>query len=157
MKVLILSDSHNNKKNLDRLVPIIKSSIDLIIHAGDNFRDSVYLHNETNVPVCAVRGNCDIENTDEDMIFELEGLKIFLTHGHRYGVKYGLNDLARFSNENNIDIAIFGHTHIKEHRVIGKTQFLNPGSLSQPRDGIEKSYVIMDINQEHYEYEYFTF
>ena len=44
MKLLILSDSHHSIDRLNKLLSIIEEEkIDIIIHAGDNFRDSVYL------------------------------------------------------------------------------------------------------------------
>lgn len=157
MKVLILSDSHNNKKNLDSIVPIIRDEIDLIIHAGDNFRDSVYLSKNTNKPVFSVVGNCDMENLEEELVFEVEGHMFFLTHGHKYGVKYGLDRIVSVGMENGADIVIFGHTHIKESKKISNMEVINPGSLSLPRDGYEKSYVIMDIDKNGYKYDYVLF
>ncbi|WP_101772379.1 metallophosphoesterase family protein [Peptostreptococcus faecalis] len=154
MKIIILSDTHGSKKNMDNLVPMIKSDIDLIIHAGDNFRDSVYLKNMTDVPVLAVVGNCDFENSEENIEFELEGIKFFLTHGHKYGVKYGLEKIAQEGSRRDVDIVIFGHTHEKEKSIMNGIQLINPGSLRIPRDGIEKSYVIMKLENGIYEYEF---
>lgn len=154
MKILILSDSHGVKKYMDKIVPIIEKDIDLIIHAGDNFRDSIYLKERTEKPVIAVAGNCDFENVERDIDFEVEGVKMFLTHGHKYGVKYGLGNLADIAHEKSAKIAIFGHTHVKEDRMLMGVQMINPGSLSLPRDGIDRSYVIMDIEDGSFTYEY---
>lgn len=155
MKLLILSDSHNSIERLNKLLPLIESDIDIIIHAGDNFRDSVYLKERSKKPVIGVIGNCDFENTDREIDFELEGVKFFLTHGHRYSVKYGPDVLASKGQELGVDIAIYGHTHIKDDSYVGGVLVLNSGSLSQPRDGSRGSYVVMDVDEGTYRYEYF--
>lgn len=155
MRLIILSDSHNSKSNLDLLIPVIKNGVDMIVHAGDNFKDSVYLNQKTGIPVMAVCGNCDWDDVEEDLIIDVDDVRIFLTHGHNYGVKYGLDKLAEVAKYNEADIAVFGHTHIKESREIDGVFLINPGSLSQPRDGIKKTYVIMDINGKDFDYDYY--
>lgn len=154
MKVLILSDTHRAKRSMDRIVQLIKDEIDLIIHAGDNFRDTVYLKDETGKAIIGVAGNCDFENVEREIEFECEGVKIFLTHGHSYGVKYGLNNLAREASKRGANIAIFGHTHCKEDRIVHGVQMINPGSLSLPRDERHGSYVVMNIEDGSYDFEY---
>ncbi len=156
MKVIILSDTHGSKKNMDNIIPTIKESIDLIIHAGDHFKDSVYLSEKSGKPVIAVAGNCDYENVEDEVEFEIENVRFFLTHGHRHRVKYDLGILAEYAKEKEADIAVFGHTHIKANEVVSGVQILNPGSLSQPRDGLDGSYVIMEIENCSYSFEYFN-
>ena len=38
-----------------------------------------------------------------------------------------------------------GHTHYKMHRRSGKTRFINPGSLGQPRGGSWPTYAVVDL------------
>ena len=154
MRILVVSDTHGSKSHMDRIIPLIKEEIDLILHAGDNFRDSIYLKEATGKSVIAVAGNCDFENVERNIDFECEGLNIFITHGNSYGVKYGLNDLVRESKKRNANIAIFGHTHCKEDKIISGVQVINPGSLSLPRDDRRGSYVILDIENGSFTYEY---
>lgn len=150
MKVLIVSDTHGAKKNMDKLKELIINEIDLIIHAGDNFRDSIYLTETTGKSVISVVGNCDFENREDEIEFEVENVKFFLTHGHRYGVKYGLETIAEKCNSINAQIGIFGHTHVKENSYVSGVHLINTGSLSLPRDGMRGSYVIMEINSGKY-------
>ena len=42
------------------------------------------------------------------------------------------------------DIVLFGHTHCKIDRKIGKTRILSPGSLGQPRDGKGYGFLVVD-------------
>ena len=111
MKVGVLSDTHRMQKYMDKAIQDLKDC-DLLIHAGDNFLDSKYLHKETNIPIIAVRGNCDFDNVEDELIFDIEGKNVFLCHGDSYGVKYGLDMLEKKAKEVRADIVIFGHTHV---------------------------------------------
>lgn len=154
MRILVVSDTHGGKRQMEKIIPIIKDEVDLIIHAGDNFKDSIYLKDVTKKPVMAVAGNCDFENVERNIDFECEGVNIFLTHGNSFGVKYGLKDLVREAKKRNANIAIFGHTHCKEDKIISGVQVINPGSLSLPRDDRNGSYVMLDIENGSFTYEY---
>lgn len=144
MKVGILSDTHMMKKFMDKTIPYLKEC-DLIIHAGDNFSDSKYIHSMTNVGVMAVKGNCDFDDVEEELVFEVEGKTIFLCHGDRYGVKYGIDEIEEKAKEYEADIVIFGHTHIPIQIKKDNILYINPGSVSLPRQVTYRSFVIMDI------------
>ena len=60
----------------------------------------------------------------------------FITHGHKYGVKMGLNNIFYKGKEVEVDAVLFGHTHIK---IISKEDglwIINPGSPSLPKDRV---------------------
>ncbi|MGL5314525.1 MAG: metallophosphoesterase [Peptostreptococcaceae bacterium] len=144
MKIGVVSDTHMMKRYMDKTIPYLKEC-DLIIHAGDNFSDSKYLHSMTNVGVMAVKGNCDFDNVEEELLFDIEDKNIFLCHGDRYGVKYGLDEIEEKAKEVEADIVIFGHTHtplcIEKDNIL----YINPGSVSLPRNVAYRSFVILDI------------
>ena len=71
MKIGILSDTHMIKECIDKTIPYLKDC-DLIIHAGDNFSDSKYIHNMTKVGIMAVKGNCNFDNVEDELIFDIE-------------------------------------------------------------------------------------
>ena len=148
MKIGIISDTHGNMSSIEKVVPYLKKS-DLIIHAGDCVDDAEYLHYATDVEVKSVKGNCDLYTRNEsyELTFNANGKKIFLCHGHYYDVKYGLNSLLNMAKRNNIDIVIFGHTHIPLYEVIDNIIFINPGSTTYPRGGSEKSFGILIIEE----------
>lgn len=148
MKIGVVSDTHRMNRFIDKTIPYLKEC-DLIVHAGDNFVDSKYIHKITNVGVMAVRGNCDFENVEDELEFEVENKKFFICHGDRYGVKYGLYDLGKKAESINADIVIFGHTHtpvvIEKNNII----YINPGSTSLPRDVNYRSFVILEISDDN--------
>lgn len=146
MKIGVVSDTHMMKRYMDKTIPYLKEC-DLIIHAGDNFSDSKYLHSMTNVGIMAVKGNCDFDNVEEELLFEIEDKNIFLCHGDRYGVKYGLDEIEDKAKEVEANIVIFGHTHtplcIEKDNIL----YINPGSVSLPRNVAYRSFVILDIEE----------
>ena len=42
------------------------------------------------------------------------------------------------------DIFLFGHTHVGTIEKVGNRIIANPGSISKPRGGTKKSYLIID-------------
>lgn len=144
MKIGILSDTHKMKKCIDDTIPYLKEC-DLIVHAGDNFSDSKYIYSETKVPTMAVKGNCDFDNVEEELVFDIEGKTIFLCHGDRYSVKYGTQILESKAKSINANIVIFGHTHVPLYIEKDEIVYINPGSVSLPREVNYKSFAILNI------------
>lgn len=130
MKVIIFSDSHGNFNPMMKAVEK-EEPVDMIIHAGDILADAedlqaVYAKKN----VVYVKGNNDIwdRTAPEDRFFEFGGVKIFLTHGHNYGVKYTSAKVMKKGVELGADVCIFGHTHKSCNEKIGNITIFNPGS-----------------------------
>lgn len=140
----VMSDSHGNTIAVKKAVEKAPH-VDLWLHAGDYVQDAVYLEKITSVPVMKVAGNGDWNNTEvaEDEFFMVEGKKIWLTHGHKYQVKWGIDYLRELAQKNCADMIIFGHSHIYLEEYQEGRLFLNPGSVSLPRDGKEGSFAII--------------
>jgi hypothetical protein len=51
------------------------------------------------------------------------------------------------AQESGADIVCFGHSHILGAEVINGTLYLNPGSIRLPRQRVEKTYVILDLQE----------
>ncbi len=147
MRVLILSDTHRSMGRVVKLMKDIQNDIDIIIHLGDNTEDAEFIRKHYGKPVYNVSGNCDsdISVPEEDIVY-LEGVKIFITHGHRYGVKYGVTDNVVYrALEVGADICLFGHTHMPHMENVSGVIVMNPGSISVPRGGSEPSYGIINL------------
>ncbi len=96
--------------------------------------------------ILCVRGNCEAEVDQMVLPFPvmadyaalwLDGLMAFVTHGHLYN-EGALPALGRG------DLLIHGHTHvptIRWHQEEGYT-YLNPGSVSIPKEDSPNSYMI---------------
>lgn len=148
MKILIVSDTHGKTKLL--LEAIHKEKPDKIFFLGDQIDDIYALKSQISADICAVRGNVDYGSEGlDDLVIEIEGINFFLTHGHKYRIKYGLYPLYLKAQEYEADYVFFGHTHMYADFTEGQLRFINPGSLAKPRDGSTGSYVILDIEDKN--------
>ncbi len=129
MRLIVVSDSHGRREPIERLYRQYPN--DGVIHLGDHISDAQWMRERTQGhPVYAVKGNCDpFEEGQEELILELDGKKILICHGHRYGVKSGLGQLLAAAKAKGVDGVFFGHTHqpLMERRE--GLLVLNPGSL----------------------------
>lgn len=139
MKLLVLSDLHGCGRAMMRAVDDHPDAAALFF-LGDGLRDVEDLQDmRPHLPVYLVRGNCDIGSyAPTEGLTPMNGQLIFYTHGHLYGVKTGLDALARHARQIGADIALFGHTHKACHLYMGGVHLFNPGALSgtSPRYGV---------------------
>ena len=160
MKLFIASDIHGSmhycsmmldaykRENADKLVLLG----DILYHGPRNDLPEEYnpkavieaLNNISDEIIC-VRGNCDTEVdqmvlsfpvlADYSVIFDGD-IVIYLTHGH-----------DRETLENNLPSGSYllcGHTHIPTAEKCGNHIYLNPGSVSIPKEGSQHGYMIYE-------------
>lgn len=151
MKILVISDTHGKLNKVREIFPKLKN-IDLIIHAGDYMRDGEALSKEFGIPVVAVKGNCDGSRSSDDFeIVKTEYGNILVTHGHMQQVNYQLTALMYKAMENECKAVVFGHTHCSLIEESNGIHFINPGSLTQPRDGSSGSYAIIRTTEKSFD------
>ena len=93
MLIAVISDTHKMNRYINIAKDYIKNA-DVLIHLGDNSEDIDNLSEGFKGDVYCVRGNCDESNRyPKEQYIELEGFKIFFTHGDLYGVKRSVNML----------------------------------------------------------------
>lgn len=147
MKIMVISDTHGDISKAEEAIKSNKD-IDLIIHLGDYFRDALKLSSLfQGIPFEYIYGNSDfmIENVQAEKLLDICGKKIFITHGHRYSVKWDYEKLFRKAHELQADMVLFGHTHCPDIVTRDQCFILNPGSTSDPRDDSDESYAIIEI------------
>lgn len=146
MIIAVVSDTHRNGYIINKLKSKIKNA-DVIIHLGDNVQDIEGLSKDFKGILINVRGNCDFLSTAKSERLEnILGKRVFITHGHKYGVKYELDELQERARELEADIVLYGHTHESKVDFIEGIWYINPGSPSMPRDGFP-SYAVIEINE----------
>lgn len=147
MRVLVFSDTHGK---IDRVLKVLKKEkADLILHAGDFYRDALALGEALKLPVTAVAGNCDaVGSGPEEQILTLKGKKILLAHGHQQGVKRSYNGIFYRAKECQADAVVFGHTHVPLNEVEQGILMFNPGSISRPVPGNAPSYGLLQITEQ---------
>ena len=146
MRILVLSDSHGSRRSVENAIeqqPDAKNVIflgdgaDDIESAGRFFTDrSFYI-------VC---GNCDFSPSYlAQRLLNIGGKRIFICHGHTYGVKHGYEKVIEAAKLEKADILLFGHTHVAYTSYLDGMYIMNPGSLSRPNDIGGSSYGYIDI------------
>ena len=160
MKIIVASDIHGSNHFTKKLVSIIeKENPDKIILLGD-----VFYHGPRNkLPkgyapmkvaenlnkfakkIKCVKGNCDaeVDQMISDFSFEhslelsIKKKKFLFVHGHQLN----FDKLPA-----GYDYIFGGHTHVSQFKQIGDTTYINPGSLSIPKEKTTNSFIIIDKN-----------
>ena len=147
MKLGIISDTHDHRANVARAVDIFtEQKVEYILHAGDIISAStaVTLAKVKNAKFVAVFGNCcrdktvmarEVQNHGGEIhknIFngEIGPLNVCMTHKPE--------NLGKVTENSNLDLVVFGHTHKKFVHKIGQTLVINPGT---------SDVVILDIDE----------
>ncbi len=138
---IVFSDIHGDRYSLNKLSKMAVEC-DGAFFAGDGLS---ILKDFPAKTFYAVKGNCDMTGESE-IIVEIDGVKILLTHGHFYGVKSGYLNLVMRAKEAGVSAVIFGHTHIAEVFTEEGILFINPGSCSYY--GAKKTYAVMFIHNQ---------
>lgn len=147
MKVLIVSDTHGDHRNLDKILEIA-GSIDMFIHLGDVENGEAYLETAVNCERHIIKGNNDFfSDLPKEEEFYIGKYKVFITHGHNYLVSLDYEYIKEEGKARQADIVMFGHTHKPYLEKSDGMILLNPGSVSFPRqEGGKGSYMILDLD-----------
>ena len=161
MKLMIASDIHGSAKWCERMMDAWRTEQperlillgDLLYHGPRNDLPEDYAPKRV-IPmldaaapaILCVRGNCEAEVDQMVLSFPVmadyaalyvDGHVIYMTHGHVYGEH---NPPPLMPG----DILLCGHTHVPGlHRHEGYT-YVNPGSVSIPKNGSAHSYCILE-------------
>jgi len=147
-RCLVLSDTHGDMHVLREAIEKEKP-FDTLVHCGDVEGSLGSVLGVQTFGYLAVRGNCDlVSDVPRELLFNLGGSRIFVTHGHRFQVRYDVQPLIRQGHMQNADVVLYGHTHVPALYRDETTGILvvNPGSLARPRQyPREKTYAILTI------------
>jgi putative phosphoesterase len=142
----MMSDSHGDLAAIRRVLAV-SEPVDMWLHAGDYAQDAELLAKQAKVPVSAVAGNTDGAATTAkwDEFIELQGKKIWLTHGHRHKVKWGIQELVQWGHQYDVQLVVFGHTHMPQITTDGSMLLINPGSVAFPLQGRQPTIAMVTI------------
>lgn len=131
MKILVLSDSHAGLSFMRYCIDKVKPTH--VIHLGDHFDDGAAMAGEyPHIRFHQVPGNCDrfrCAPWQPDVLsYPIEGVKFFMTHGHRQMVKSGTGRLLDDARASGADAVLYGHTHRAECYCEDELWVMNPGA-----------------------------
>ena len=161
MKLMLASDIHGsayyaekmrqayNEEKADKLILLG----DLLYHGPRNDLPKDYapkkvieILNGMKEEILCVRGNCDTEVDQMVLDFPImadyaviyaDGKTLYLTHGH----KFNPENPPKLQKG---DYLVNGHTHIPANEDRGDFVYINPGSVSIPKNGSGHSYMIFE-------------
>ena len=161
MKLMIASDIHGSAFWCRRLLEALERETperlillgDLLYHGPRNDlpddyapRQVIQMLNALRPRPLCVRGNCEAEVDQMVLHFPVlsdyavliqEGHMFFMTHGHIYGE----DNPPPLSPG---DFLLCGHTHVPACRVREWITYINPGSVSIPKNGTPHSYCTLE-------------
>ena len=148
-KILVISDTHGHTDNLDKILPLVKP-LDQLIHLGDVGRDADYIEVVAECACCFVSGNNDFYSSlPRERLIKINGVPIFLTHGHYYYVNSRKDFIRSAAVQQGARIALFGHTHVPYLEEDETILVANPGSLSLPRQADHcPTYLLLYISED---------
>lgn len=162
MKIAVIADTHMPKfaKQLPRVLRKGLQDVDLIIHAGDWQTMEVYEELKKIAPIEGVYGNVDSEDIikllSRRKIINVGPYSIGIVHGHGKSGTTEKRALKEFENDD-VDVIVFGHSHIPLKKQIDDRLLFNPGSPTSKRKLPQFSYGIMTITDKlQAEHIYFT-
>lgn len=140
MRILVVSDSHGDSYAVRQAVTE-QPTAEMMFFLGDGEYDLKFLDNTlSRFYVHKVKGNCDIYSSlPANVIDEVNGKRIYATHGYAERVKYGTELLKQCAADNDVSLVLFGHTHVPVTVYEDGVWYVNPGSV---RDG---KYAVVDI------------
>ena len=146
MIVLVFSDTHGDMEAYKRMHEQVQT-YDLLYCLGDSGFSKEFLDDEG---IISVKGNYPFApNNPLDISEKWHGLNFFLTHGHKYHVKFGLSRIKQKADLLRMDVCLFGHTHKHYLEITGKLILVNPGALSHYRCHLFPSYSKIIIDDFH--------
>lgn len=149
-KILVVSDNH---RKLDNIYQLLEENPDIsyFIHLGDSegSEDAIRTHLPKGCESYFVQGNNDFfAYLPKEIEMRLGKERLFLTHGHLYGVGFDLQGLADEARARNCSMALFGHTHRPFSRMVNGVLCINPGSINFPRQENRKpSYAMFYLDK----------
>lgn len=161
MKLMFASDIHGSKYFCEKMFEAFdREKADKLILLGDLLyhgprndlpkeyapKEVIKMLNERKEDLLCVRGNCEAEVDQmvldfpvmaDYMILFWDGRMAFVTHGHNH-------NLDKLPPMKKSDCLIHGHTHVYEAKQTDDCVYLNPGSVSIPKNGNTNSYMIYE-------------
>ena len=161
MKMMIASDIHGSAYYCEKLLSAYdREKADKLLLLGDILyhgprnnlpkdyapKQVIAMLNKRKQELLCVRGNCDCEVDQmvlefpilaDSCILYLDGRMIFATHGHVFHEK----NLPMLKKG---DILLHGHTHVPVCRETQEYIYMNPGSVSIPKEESWHGYMLLE-------------
>ncbi len=137
MRIGIISDTHDNQRNVRRAIEIFnEQAVGYVLHGGDITGSSTasLFAELRGSRFVAVMGNCDADRLSLRGAIEafageacescfdgsIDGKAVYMAH-IPHSVKHAIDSQA-------YDLVVYGHTHRQDIHRVGRTLIVNPGA-----------------------------
>ncbi len=156
MKYLIFSDLHGSEESAKLIVKkYYEFDCEGLICLGDvlyhgprnelpesyNPKKVIEILNPLADKILCIKGNCDAEVDEMVLSFPLTLTKDLILNGLHFHLEHGHHLTEDSSKEG---IILFGHTHIPLMERKGSQIFLNPGSITIPKNNSKRSFMVLE-------------
>ena len=162
MKIGLISDTHDNIKNIETASEIFTDrNVGFIIHAGDITTPEAVEAFSKRTKLIGVLGNNDVDvkaiaDAFQKIDGELRGdfceieqdsLLIAVYHGTDFKRRESIIQSCKY------DVVVYGHTHRMENKMVGnKTRVINPGTANGWFFGYRATAAIFDTTTKECEF-----
>ena len=137
MRIGVVSDTHNNLRNVGRIVELFNDArVARVVHTGDITQaKTLDALARLQAPLFGVFGNNDCERESLERAIETHGFSFreppleCVWHGRRIVVVHDPRDLENLAHTRH-DLALHGHTHLYRLAHTGKRLEFNPGECA---------------------------
>ncbi|MBQ8537088.1 MAG: metallophosphoesterase [Clostridia bacterium] len=165
MRLAVFSDSHGELTTLHWAMEQVArlGKIDAFIFLGDGANDfdscrSLMDRLSPRALLFQVKGNNDYypPHLADEIVYTFGGVKVFMTHGHRYQAKMTDQGLLNAAKARGCRVCLYGHTHRPLIEEKDGILLMNPGALRHTyghgetagvvdidKDGIIKAEIIL--------------
>lgn len=152
MRIGIVSDTHNNLRNVGRIVELFNAAgVDRVIHTGDITQaKTLEVFGRLNAPMYGVYGNNDQERASLEAAIRHHGFEFrdppFELTWHDRSIIL-VHDPLEFDGAigSHHELALHGHTHLYRFETRNGQVFFNPGECAGHMEGFN-AVGVMDLN-----------
>ncbi|MFI3328873.1 MAG: phosphodiesterase [bacterium] len=158
MKYIIASDIHGSAYYMKKLSNIINElQVDKLVLLGDilyhgprnplpkdyNPMEVVEMLTAFKDKIIWIKGNCDSEV--DEMVLNMKSINegIININNKNFYLAHGHNEINNLSKG---DYLVTGHTHINKYEEKNGIHYLNPGSISLPKENTTNSFILIEEN-----------
>lgn len=137
MKIAIVSDSHDNAANLEKVINWLnQQGIKTLLHAGDLCAPSMVpkVLSKFGGRAHVILGNVGDHETLEEMAGNFDKINYYGKmaelefEGQKIGLVHEPEHVDELLAKGGFDLIVYGHTHQSEVREEGETKVVNPGT-----------------------------
>ena len=157
MKIGVVSDTHNNLKNIEIIINLFNDEkVSLVIHTGDiSNANSLEKFSELKCELIGVYGNNDRNELGikevalkNNFNFQEPPRKLNLNH-REIAIFHEPDNIDQFLLENKgINVVLFGHTHRYENNIKNEVLYFNPGESAGMQRGSNAIGILDLVNLE---------